>query len=256
MLLTTPLAYIGQAQSIVSLVPSQTELLYHLGLNDTVTGITKFCIHPPQWFRNKIRVGGTKNIDFQKIKDLAPDLIIANKEENTREQIAALAADCPVWVTDVNNLAEALQMIKDIGLLTRLQDTAQNLCNDIAHAFAAISKNNPPATVAYLIWQDPFMTVGGDTFINDMLLHAGFINIFSSSNRYPVIESKQLQALKPQYIFLSSEPYPFQQKHLEQWQPLFPDSKIVLVDGEMFSWYGSRLLLAPAYFDDLNHRLP
>lgn len=255
MLLTTPAQYRGQAQRIVSLVPSQTELLYQLGLNDAVMGITKFCVHPPHWFRNKIRVGGTKNIDFQKIKGLAPDLIIANREENTREQIELLAADYPVWVTDVNTLEEALQMIADIGRLTRRHEAAHLLCNEIEQVFAAIPKNNPPASVAYLIWQDPLMTVGGDTFINDMLLHAGLVNIFSSSNRYPVIEPGQLQALKPQFIFLSSEPYPFQQKHLEQWQPMFPDSEIVLVDGEMFSWYGSRLLQAPAYFNHLIKRL-
>ena len=146
-------------------------------------------------------------------------------------------------------------MIADIGRLTRRHEAAHLLCNEIEQVFAAIPKNNPPASVAYLIWQDPLMTVGGDTFINDMLLHAGLVNIFSSSNRYPVIEPGQLQALKPQFIFLSSEPYPFQQKHLEQWQPMFPDSEIVLVDGEMFSWYGSRLLQAPAYFNHLIKRL-
>jgi ABC-type Fe3+-hydroxamate transport system substrate-binding protein len=249
---STDLNYIPK--KIISLVPSQTELLYDLGLETEIVGITKFCVHPQSWFKTKERVGGTKTVNIDKIRTLKPDLIIANKEENVQEQIEELAKDYPVWLTDVNSLTDALQMITDIGMLTGKKVEATNLASAINKSFADLKKlttqNTKPKT-AYLIWRKPYMTVGRDTFINDMLNHCGFENIFSNKKRYPEISIENLRIANCQLLLLSSEPYPFKQKHIEELSNQLPGTKIILADGEFFSWYGSRLLKSPAYFTQL-----
>ncbi len=237
---------------IVSLVPSQTELLYDLGLANETTGITKFCVHPEQWVNNKTKVGGTKTIDSGIIHQLQPDLIIANKEENVKEQIEQLALSYNVWLTDVNNFEDALEMIKDIGELTGKEKEASLLIKEINTAFDQFTPKhqaqNSKLQTAYLIWQKPYMTVGGGTFINDMLLKCGLVNIFANKSRYPAVTINDLQTANCQLLLLSSEPYPFKQKHIDELSSLLPLTKIILVDGEFFSWYGSRLLIAPGYF--------
>jgi ABC-type Fe3+-hydroxamate transport system substrate-binding protein len=240
---------------IISLVPSQTELLFDLGLDEEVIGITKFCVHPEHWFKTKTRVGGTKQLHLDKIKELQPDLIIANKEENVREQIEELAKDFPVWISDVNNLNDALEMINSIGEIVNKQTTAKKITDQIKRSFAQLQTTNHKLQTSYLIWKDPYMTIGNDTFIYDMLQRCGFQNIFEDQKRYPEISMEQLQTSNCQLLLLSSEPYPFKQKHIDELQPLLPDTKIILVDGEMFSWYGSRLLKAPAYFQQLQNQV-
>lgn len=243
---------------IISLVPSQTELLFHLGLEKEVIGITKFCVHPEDWFRNKTRVGGTKNINFKTIHQLCPDLIIANKEENVKEQIEELAKMYNVWVTDVNDLSDAINMINDIGKLTGQTESASALALQINEEFERlrkISSSKRRIRTAYFIWKDPYMVAGGDTFINDMMRYCGFENVFSNQNRYPEIILQELKEKNCQLILLSSEPYPFKEKHKKQIEKETPGIKIILVDGEMFSWYGSRLIKATEYFSELNYNL-
>lgn len=238
---------------IVSLVPSQTELLHHLGLTDEVTGITRFCVHPASWFSTKTRIGGTKNLHIEKIKMLRPDLILANKEENVKEQIEALACFAPVWVSDVNTLSDALFMIREIGDMTGKTEKASALVTQLQHSFAALKEQRKaytPIRTAYLIWKDPYMTVGGDTFISNMMEYAGLGNVFHEQLRYPEITIPALRKKEVSLVLLSSEPYPFRQKHLEQLEAELPGTSIRLVDGEMFSWYGSRLLRTVAYFND------
>lgn len=240
---------------IISLVPSQTELLFDLGLGEEVAGITKFCVRPEGWSRSKTKVGGTKNIKMEIIHQLKPDLIIANKEENTKEQIEELSKSYRVWVTDIKTLDDAQHMIKNIGELVGKRERANLLLKKIKERFSHLetklqTTNNKPQT-AYLIWHNPYMVAGGDTFINDMLKHCGFENIFKETNRYPEITIEQLKEKKCELLLLSSEPFPFKQKHIEELQQQLPGTKIILVDGEMFSWYGSRLLFAPEYFTGL-----
>jgi ABC-type Fe3+-hydroxamate transport system substrate-binding protein len=244
-------------QRIISLVPSQTELLYHLGLEEEVIGITKFCIHPMHWFRNKTRIGGTKNLDIEKIKNLQPHLVIANKEENTQEQIETLQQWFPVWVSDVNNLEDALEMIVTIGTITGKKEKATSLKTHIEQEFKSLQRTTflTAPKVCYLIWKDPYMTVGGDTFISNMLQWAGFDNLYSQASRYPQLSVNDLQSLNCELLLLSSEPYPFKQKHIDELQAQLPHTKIALVDGEMFSWYGSRLQWAPTYFRQLRAQL-
>lgn len=241
-------------QRIVSLVPSQTELLHHLGLEEETVGITKFCVHPAGWFKTKTRVGGTKTVKAETINRLNPDLIIANKEENVKEQVEELAKHYPVWLTDVNNLDEALKMIRDIGDLAGKQSLSHTLTQNISNAFDELSNlqtSNPKLKTAYLIWQKPYMTTGGDTFIHDMLTRCGFDNIFADRKRYPETTIEELQAANCQLLLLSSEPYPFKQQHIDELVARLPGCKVLLADGEYFSWYGSRLLNAPGYFKEL-----
>jgi ABC-type Fe3+-hydroxamate transport system substrate-binding protein len=240
---------------IISLVPSQTELLSDLGLDAEVCGITKFCIHPHQWFRNKTRIGGTKQIDLQKIKSLSPDLIIANKEENVREQVEALAENYPVWVSDVNTLEDATGMISGIAEICDRKKEGEKISNDILLAFRKIKVPAIRLKTVYLIWKDPYMTVGSDTFIHDMMNKAGFENAFRSFTRYPQVTVDQLKEAGCELLLLSSEPYPFREKHINELQSQLRNTRIILVDGEMFSWYGSRLLKVPAYFEELRHRI-
>lgn len=236
---------------IVSLVPSQTELLHYIGLDYEVTGITKFCIHPSHWFRDKTRIGGTKNINLEKIRQLKPDLVIANKEENDQQQIETLANEFPTWVSDVTDLASALEMIQQIGKICGKKENAQLLAQNIKQQFALVSPITPNKKVVYLIWQKPFMAAGGETFINSMLTIAGFKNVFGNQKRYPVVDLEQIKNAACSYVFLSSEPYPFKEKQRDALQNQLPQCKVILVDGELFSWYGSRLLKAPAYFNQL-----
>ncbi|HRH48877.1 MAG TPA: helical backbone metal receptor [Panacibacter sp.] len=244
---------------IISLVPSQTELLHYLGLDEEVIGITKFCVHPQTLFRNKARVGGTKNVNIEKIKSLMPDLIIANKEENVKEQIEELHQIAPVWVSDVNNFEDALNMIKSIGELVVKEKQAEKLIAAIETAFSKLQTTNYKLQTAYLIWRNPHMTIGGDTFINDMLCKCGLQNIFENEKRYPAITLETIKERDTKLILLSSEPFPFKEKHAEEIKNYFANSqspipKILIVDGEMFSWYGSRMLFAAQYFSELiNH---
>lgn len=236
---------------VVSLVPSITELLFTLGLNDEVTGLTKFCVHPRHWLQTRTIIGGTKNVYIEKVKALQPTLIIANKEENVKEQVEELAKAAKVLLTDVNNYDEALQMIAAVGAAVKRTNQANELISQIQVAFASpiATKVN---TAAYLIWKDPYMTVGGDTFISNMMRRAGFENVFEKQLRYPQISIDEIKERNPQYVLLSSEPYPFRQKHAAELQRQLPNSKVILVNGEMFSWYGSRMLLAADYFRSLH----
>lgn len=241
--------------SIVSLVPSQTELLAYLGLDKTVTGITKFCIHPPEWFQSKTKIGGPKKLNFEKIKALHPDLVIANKEENIREEINQLALDFPVYVSDIETLEDTLKMIEDVGMLTHKEHVAQSLIHSIQKEFAKLAAFKfPPIKTAYFIWKSPWMAVGRHTFIHEILQWAGLENVLADRDRYPKFDLEELQKRAPELILLSSEPYPFQEKHQQALQPLFPNTKIILVDGEPFCWYGNRLLHTPEYLIQLRGR--
>jgi ABC-type Fe3+-hydroxamate transport system substrate-binding protein len=237
---------------IVSLVPSQTELLFDIGLEEEVVGITKFCVHPESMFRTKPRIGGTKKVHFDRIRALQPDLIIANKEENDKEQIEQLIREYPVWISDIYTLSDALRMIRSLGSLCNREEKALLLIENIQEEFDTLSDTSwPIRSAAYFIWRKPWMAAGSQTFIHEMLQRAGFSNAFGHLERYPEISAKQLTEARPEVILLSSEPYPFKQQHLDEFRAICPDSMIQLADGELFSWYGSRLLQTAVYFRNL-----
>jgi ABC-type Fe3+-hydroxamate transport system substrate-binding protein len=236
---------------IISLVPSQTELLADLGLEQQVIGITKFCVHPSRWRRTKTIIGGTKNFQFDIIDALNPDLIIGNKEENYIEGIARLRQRYPVWLSDIVTLHDVYSMITSVGAMTGAETQANLIAYDIEERMRTLKKNSAQ-TVLYLIWRKPWMAAGSGTFIDSMLSILNLKNAMKNFPRYPELTTEQIALLKPDLIFLSSEPYPFHEKHIEELKEINESSRVILVDGEMFSWYGSRLLKAAEYFNLLN----
>lgn len=234
-------------RSIVSIVPSQTELLADLGLSETVTGVTKFCIHPHGFKNGKTIVGGTKTLKMDEIRKLRPDLIIGNKEENTQAEIEFLEKEFPVWMSDITSLDGSLEMIRMLGEITGTAEKAERIAAQIAAGFCELLPLKKKKSVLYLIWRTPYMAAGKGTFIDDCLTRCGFENCLSAE-RYP---EPDLAAIRPDVILLSSEPYPFKEKHILELQQLFPSARVLLADGEYFSWYGSRLLGAPEYFSGL-----
>ena len=250
---------------IISLVPSQTELLFDLGLKDEIIGITKFCIHPKEIFRTKTRIGGTKKYDFGKIKALNPDLIIGNKEENEELQVKELMKNYSVWMSDIKTIDDALDMITSIGEIVGKKEKAielkikiQNQFRNLKHEI--LNQDIKTRSVSYFIWKNPYMVAGNDTFINHLLEVCCFKNVFKNHLtptpiRYPQISIEDIKVANPEIIFLSSEPYPFKEKHLAEFCEILPQATIKIIDGEFFSWYGSRLLHAPPYFLDLLRNL-
>lgn len=221
---------------IVSLVPSQTEFLIDLGA--PVVGRTKFCIHPNDRVRELPIIGGTKNFRFDAIDDLNPDLIIGNREENYQEGIDQLAEKYPVWMSDITSLEDATNMMDALGTICGLPDQSDEIIQNVKRALQKV-KHSLTGKVVYLMWKDPWMAVGRDTFINEILIHLGYENLVRK-DRYPELTLDEIKQLKPDLILLSSEPYPFKESHVESCRLLF-DSECQLVDGELYSWYGSRL---------------
>jgi ABC-type Fe3+-hydroxamate transport system substrate-binding protein len=235
---------------IVCLVPSITEYLHTLGLDVEVVGITKFCIHPSEWFRTKKRIGGTKNVHINAIDALQPDLIIANKEENVKEQINELADKYPVYLTNVKNLKQAYDMMLNLGKITHTETKAVEIIKEIKTAFTAVKKLRKSINVSYLIWQKPYIAVSNDTFIGDLLRICGLNNMQANhKDRYPNLSEDELK--QAQVVLLSTEPYPFKERHLKQIITELNNHNVFLIDGEMFSWYGSRLLLAAKYLQEV-----
>lgn len=236
---------------IVSLVPSLTELLFDLGLGAHVVGRTKFCIHPADQVQTAKRVGGTKKFQIDQIMALSPDLIVCNKEENYREGVELLSEHHRVLVTEIYTLDDALRVNAELGYLTKTENRALAINQEIINGFSQIPVHPEKPKVAYVIWDDPLMVVGKQTFIDDMIKAAGFLNAFDNQERYPVITHQNLAEAAPDRIFLSSEPFPFGDNHVKQFAALVPSAQIELVDGELFSWYGSRLTKSAAYFRTL-----
>ncbi len=239
-------------QRIVSLVPSITELLFDLGLEKEIVGITKFCVHPAEKIKTVQKIGGTKDFNIEKIIELQPDLVIADKTENKKDAVLKLAEKVPVFVTEVYDFASALRMITQIGVITNKQTQATSLHNTIQLQFNELMVKKPYKKAIYMIWRKPYMTINGNTFINAMMEKAGFENVFAGKpDNYPVITEDDIKNSKAEIVLLSSEPCHFTRKHIPEFQSMLPTAEIRLVNGEMFTWYGSRMRLAAEYFSSL-----
>ncbi len=238
-------------QRIVSLCPSITETLFSLSLDNQIAGVTRYCLHPEDKVSDKPRVGGTKRLNFDAIDELKPDLIIAEKEENNREDVERLAELYPVYVTEVRDLQGAHEMVRNLGSVCGRERQAIRLSDDIQAAWSAIPVLDRPLKIAYLIWRKPFMAAGQDTYIDAVLQRLGLVNVFADVERYPEFTLEHLKELQPDVVFLSSEPYPFSEKHQEEVELALPFAEVLLVDGEAFSWYGSHMLDAARYFSRL-----
>ena len=236
---------------IVSLVPSLSDTLAALELDEEVIAITRFCTEPSRWRKEKKLIGGTKDPKIEKILSLRPDLIIANREENRREDVEALNAKVPVYVTEPNRVSEAIEMIRALGPLVDRTDAAGRLATSIESAFTAISQRGErPRRTLYLIWRRPWMAAGRETFIGDVLTRGGFESC--CAGRYPVLSDDELRALEPELVLLSSEPYAFRERHRAELKELCPAAEIRLVDGMPFSWYGPQLLRVPRLLKELS----
>ena len=239
---------------IISLVPSQTELLVDLGLESSIVGVTKFCVHPKHLRMSKAVVGGTKQINIEKIKALQPDIILCNKEENTEEIIKSLEDIAPIHVSDIYNLEDCFELINMYAAIFDVEDNALDLISNIEierEVFQLQNKRKKQLKVAYFIWNNPYMVAATNNFIDVMIKEAGFVNTFKNEKRYPEIDLNNSNLAEADLIFLSSEPFPFKEEHVLEFKYKFPDKTIKIVDGEMFSWYGSRLLKSYKYFETL-----
>ncbi|MFY7672547.1 ABC transporter substrate-binding protein [Tenacibaculum sp. MEBiC06402] len=246
-------------KKIISLVPSQTELLFDLGLEDNIVGITKFCVHPFHLKQTKTIVGGTKNIKIEKIKELQPDIILCNKEENTKEIVEMCQAIAHVHVSEIYTLEDTIDLITEYGLLFNCRTEAQNIIQKLNFKlsdFKNFIKNIEPKKVAYFIWREPWMVAANNTFINHILELNKFDNIYKNKERYPEVVLKKIRLEgDPDLVFLSSEPYPFKEEHAFEIGRCTHHAKTIFVDGELFSWYGSRMLKAFDYFKKLHQRI-
>jgi ABC-type Fe3+-hydroxamate transport system substrate-binding protein len=230
-------------QKIISLVPSLTELLIDLGLKDQVIGRTRFCIHPEDEINDIEIIGGTKNPRLEKILELKPDFIIANKEENRKEDIEVLKTYTEVYVTDIETVDDALVEISSLGKMLGVEDAAKQIVSKVTSLLSEVPDEDE-LSVSYFIWKDPWMTVGNDTYIHDVLKRYNLRNVYGDEPRYPKTDLDELASKNPDLILLSSEPFPFKEKHIEEIREACAVAKIKLVNGEWFSWYGSRMIKA------------
>lgn len=238
---------LNKVDSIISLVPSQTELLYQLGLEDKVVGITKFCIKPDSWFKSKTRIGGTKTLNLELINQIKPDLIIGNKEENSQSDIEALIeSGHSVWMSDIYSDRDNLEMIEQVGVLTNTESKAGKMISEFKQRLIDFTKSN--IRVAYFIWKDPYFIVGNNNYIDFNLNKIGLINCAKQLSRYEEISIENIRLLEADFLLFSSEPFPFSNKHMEELESIFGKNKCKIVDGEMFSWTGYRPILALDYF--------
>jgi ABC-type Fe3+-hydroxamate transport system substrate-binding protein len=243
----------GLPRRIVSTVPSQTELLADLGLDNETLGLTVWCVHPPHWRDEKKVIGGTKDLNLEKIRELEPDLIIGNKEENIKDQIEALAKEIPVWLSDISTVDEALAMINSIGEICGKSQKANELVRQINQERRSLGAPRP-LRVLYFIWKDPYMVAGPNTFISAMMEEMGWQNLApQNEQRYPQLSIAEIEELNPELILLSSEPYAFTSGDTLAF--LESTAAVKIVDGELFSWYGSRMRHAFPYFRRLQAEL-
>lgn len=239
-------------ERIISLVPSKTELLVDMGLEDKIVGVTKFCVHPQNIRKEKAIVGGPKGIRMEKIRALQPDLILGNKEENTQEMVAEMEKEFPVHLSDINTIEDTYSLIEQYGQMFGLERKASQINHAIKREilkFQEYIADKPQLKVIYFIWRKPWMVVGNDTFVNHLLEMNKFENAYQHISRYPEVDVENLEPAD--FILLSSEPFPFGEKHKQELLPLVGDRKIRFVDGEYFSWYGTRLEKAFQYFKEL-----
>ncbi len=242
---------ISPATRVVSLVPSVTETIADLGAREKISAVTRFCKYPENIRSEKPVVGGPKSFEETQILKLRPDVVVGIKEENDKERILRLADKIPVLLFHITGLRKAYTMIENLGELVDRKTQAKEMIQKIQNGFSGLPPGKPLRKCLYLIWQKPWMAAGTNTFINEMLNLCGLKNI--TEGRYPQIDRQHFQ--KAEIILLSSEPFPFGEKHRKMLQKQFPGKKILLVDGEMFSWYGSHMVKAGAYFRDLSARI-
>ena len=223
---------------IVSLVPSITELVFSFGRGDWLVGRTRFCTEPVGQVETVAIIGGTKNPRIDRIVALTPDVVLANKEENRREDIEALrAAGVTVLLTDPNSVIDAVAMIREIGALIDANPEAAGLAEAIGTALVEPSAA-PPRRVFAAVWWNPLMGLGSESYGHDLLQRAGATNVLGGQPRYPQLSLEELAGLQPELILLPDEPFPFAAAHALEFERVAP---VRLLDGKLLWWYGPRI---------------
>ncbi len=244
---------------IISLVPSQTELLCDLDLENELVGITKFCVHPYHLKSTKTIVGGAKKVDFKKNKALNPNFILCNKEENSFDFLPELEKIAPTYFSNVTTIQDSINLINDLGTLLNRRTESANLIAKInfkLNDFKAFIKDKPTRKAAYFIWANPWMVAGNKTYINELLKLNKFENIYNNMSRYPKIDIHKIRHEgDPEVIILSSEPFSFKDEHAMEIGSYTNRAVTVFGDGELFSWFGSRILHSFDYFKELHAKL-
>ena len=238
---------IHQVNRIVSLVPSLTETIAFIGSKNILSGVTRFCKYPAGIRQETTVVGGPKDFDTEKILRLKPDVVVAVREENDKERILQLSEKIPVVLFDILHLTDAYEMMHTLGKLLGKEKEAKRIVTEIKNNLNPLPTGKPRTKCLYLIWKDPWMAAGQETFINEMLQRAGFENV--AEGRYPKVSDEVF--LQAKVLLLSSEPFPFREKHRQELQKKFPGKKVLPVDGEMFSWYGIRMAKAGNYLREI-----
>lgn len=236
---------------IISIVPSQSEFLWDIGLRKELVGITKFCVHPVEMFKSIERVGGTKKLNINKIRALKPDLIIGNKEENEKADIELLQKEFNVWMSDIYTFEDAFEMMEDLGEIFDKKNATKRIVGEIKRTLPEVKNIFKGQKTAYFIWYKPYMFAAKKTFIDHVLNYIGLKNAVGNLKRYPKLDDEEIKQIDPEVCLLSSEPFPFKVKHIKELRDKLPNANIVIVDGEIFSWYGSRLLHFSSYIKDL-----
>ncbi len=229
---------------VVSLVPSSTETLVHLVGRERVVGVTRFCTHPDPWVRAQPKVGGTKDVALDRVLALAPDLVVANAEENTASIVDELDPHVPVYVAFPRSVDDAVDDLARLGQLLGADAQAAAWVAEIRAARAALAGVKRPFTYAYLIWRGPWMSLNDDTFIAAMLAQAGGTNALGAhGDRYPTLTAQDLVDADPDVVLLSSEPFPFRSSHAQELvaETGWDADRVRFVDGELCSWHGVRI---------------
>jgi ABC-type Fe3+-hydroxamate transport system substrate-binding protein len=242
-------------QRIVSLVPSQTEFLHALGLERNLVGVTRYCVHPEHIRKRAIQIGGTKKLKLDAIRKLNPDLIIGNKEENEKEQIEELRREFPVWMSDIITIEDSFEMMRRLAEITGKRKESDKLIHTVDNAMMTVRGAFAGKKCLYFMWRKPWMAAGKGTFISSMLDHLGFENVAAHLPRYPELSEDAIRELKPDMCLLSSEPYPFSEKNFKELKKLLPESKLLVVEGEPFSWYGKRMTFLEKEVRRIQHLL-
>jgi ABC-type Fe3+-hydroxamate transport system substrate-binding protein len=244
----------SNARRIVSLVPSTTETLFGLGASERVVGVTRFCVHPREARERARVVGGTKNPRIETILSLEPDLVLANQEENRKEDVERLREKVPVHVFFPRDVEGAVADIRSLGRLLGETEAAQALAQEIERELTRLREIEwKPVRYLYLIWRRPYMVAGPETFIEALLAECGLFNAAPRDRgRYPEMGIEEIESSGADVLLLASEPFPFEEKHLGEFGT---GSEVHLVDGELLSWHGARLRQGLPYLRSLAERI-
>lgn len=236
---------------VVSLVPSLTEVLFDLGAGASVAGVTSFCIHPPQARETAAVVGGTKNPKVDVIRQLAPDLVYMNLEENLKRHAEAIREFAPVFVTEPKKVADVESLILQLARIHAREREGDAIVSRLAAALEEVRRKARRFTFAVAIWKNPWMWCGGDTYVSNLVAEAGGLNVFAGQTRYPTLQAEDVvREHRPEVIFLPDEPYLFTDDDAADLRAKTGARVVGPFAGDLFTWHGTRTVEGLAFLRD------